>query len=532
MTKPTKVVCLGGGYAAMHLVMAMKKAIKKGIVELTVIDKNNYHTFHGLIAEMLGGQLQPGQIASPSRRLFKPARFHNAIIDDIDIKNNRVITFREFDNKQFEVVFDHLVVSLGSVDDLSRYPGIAEHTFRLKNYWDCFEVRSHIIHMLELAEIETDPIERKRLLNFVIVGGNYAGVEVATELPSLFNKIRSEFPGLGSDEMSVNLVHSGSSILPELNSRYPKLVSAATKHITRQSNLNIILNTRIKSATRDEAVFEDGSKIQTRTIISCTGNAQSPLLEKLGLKRDKTHRLVTDPYGNAIDRKNIWAAGDCAAVPMTDGGTAPPLAIFAMTAGSLVGKNILNSIQKRPLEKYRFTGLGDAASLGNRTAVGHFKGIPLLGFHAWVVWRIFMFFYLPTWDRRLRALSDWLLWPIIGRDIVSIQKKEGLGISKKLFEPGQLIVVEGDIGKDLYVIQSGKVEIIKEGSGKTEVLSELGPGSHFGEQAIYSGTTRTASVRAKTRVELLAISKSTALTLGNTLETFGSEISALPGQKL
>ncbi len=531
MTNPTKVVCLGGGYAAMHLVKSMRKAIKNGIVELTIIDKNNYHTFHGLIAEMLGGQLQPGQIASPSRRLFKPARFHNAIIEDIDTKNKLVTTFREFDNKQFEISFDHLVVSLGSVDDLSRYPGIAEHTFRLKNYWDCFEVRNHIIHMLELAEIETDPIERKRLLNFVIVGGNYAGVEVATELPSFFKKIRPEFPGLHSDEISVNLIHSGNSILPELNLRYPKLVSAATKYITRQSNLKIILNTRIKSATGDEAVFEDGSKIQTRTIISCTGNAQSPLLEKLDLKRDKMHRLITDPYGNAIDQKYIWAAGDCAAVPMTDGGTAPPLAIFAMTAGSLVGKNIVNYIQNRPLTKYSFTGLGDAASLGNRTAVGHFKGIPLLGFHAWVIWRIFMFLYIPTWDRRLRALSDWLLWPIIGRDIVSIQKKEGLGISKKLFEPGQLIVVEGDIGKNLYVIQSGKVEIIKEDNGKSEFLAELGPGNHFGEQAIYSGTARTASVRAKTRVELLAISKSTALTLGDTLETFGNEMRSTPGQR-
>ena len=175
--------------------------------------------------------------------------------------------------------------------------------------------------------------------------------------------------------------------------------------------------------------------------------------------------------------------------------------------------------------------MGDAASLGNRKAVGHIKGIPLLGFSAWIVWRIFMLIYLPTWDRRLRALSDWLLWPIIGRDIVSIQKKEGLGISKKLFEPGQLIVVEGDIGKNLYVIQSGKVEIIKEDNGKSEFLAELGPGNHFGEQAIYSGTARTASVRAKTRVELLAISKSTALTLGDTLETFGSEMRSTPGQR-
>lgn len=531
MSNPIKVVCLGGGYAAIHLVKSLKKAIKNGKIELTIIDKNNYHTFHGLIAEMLGGQLQPGQIASPSRRLFKPAKFHNAVIEDIDITGKRVITYREFDNKQFEVRYDHLVVALGSVDDLSRYPGIAEHTFRLKNYWDCFEVRNHIIHMLELAEIETDPIERKRLLNFVVVGGNYAGVEVATELPSFFNKILSEFPGLNPDEINVNLIHSGDTILPELNARYPKLVSKASRLLRKQKILNIILKTRIKSATRDEAIFDDDTKIQTRTIISCTGNAQSPLLDKLPFKRDKMNRLVTDPNGNVIGQNDIWAAGDCAAVPMKDGSTAPPLAIFAMTVGALVGKNILNLIQNRPLRNYQFTGLGDAASVGNRKAVGHLKGIPLLGFPAWIVWRIFMFFYVPTWDRRLRVLSDWLLWPFIGRDIVSIQKKEGLGITQRFFEPGQLIIVEGEIGKDLYVIQSGEVEIIKEGSGENNVLTELGPGDHFGEQAIYSGTARTASVRAKTRVELLAISRSAALTLGNTLENFGSEMRTLPGKK-
>src|SRR5262245_45106163 len=174
-----RIVFVGGGFVSSHAVKKLRPLIERGGADVTVIDQNNYHTFHGLIAEMLSGQIQPGQIVSSSRRLFAGAKFHNAVVEKIDLERKVIVTSRAIDGRIYEVPFDHLVLNLGSVDDLSRYPGIAEHTFRLKSYWDCFAVRSHVLRMLELGEFETDPEERQRLLTFVIAGGNYAGIEVA-----------------------------------------------------------------------------------------------------------------------------------------------------------------------------------------------------------------------------------------------------------------------------------------------------------------------------------------------------------------
>ena len=137
------------------------------------------HVFHGFIAEMLAGRIQPQQICSPARRLFRPARFFNAEVERIDLEGQRVVTSRLLDGREYHLEYDHLVLALGSVDDLSRYPGIAAHTQRLKTYWDCFKARMHLLSMLEMAEIAEDEGERRRLLTFVVVGAGYGGIEVA-----------------------------------------------------------------------------------------------------------------------------------------------------------------------------------------------------------------------------------------------------------------------------------------------------------------------------------------------------------------
>jgi NADH dehydrogenase len=215
---PPEILCLGGGYVATYLCRALRGALRRREVTLTVVDRYNYHTFHGLVPEMLTGQIQPTNVLSAARVLYRGARFVNGDIDAIDRANRTVTVSRSLDGRPFTLRYDHLVLAIGAEDDLKRYPGIAEHSFRLKHYADCFQLRSHLVAMLELAEIETDPVERERLLTFVVAGGNYAGVEVASELAHyLPNLIRTNFPGLTPDAARVHLVVSGARVLPELD---------------------------------------------------------------------------------------------------------------------------------------------------------------------------------------------------------------------------------------------------------------------------------------------------------------------------
>ena len=137
--------------------------------------------------------------------VFRGADFHNAEVLDVDFQNNQVITRRHLDGHQYTLEYDHLVIGLGSRDNLSRYTGVAQNTFRLKSYWDVFELKNHITGILELAEIEQDPVERQRLLTFVIAGGNFAGVEVATELDEFLEYLTKRYhPRLRYEEMRVS----------------------------------------------------------------------------------------------------------------------------------------------------------------------------------------------------------------------------------------------------------------------------------------------------------------------------------------
>ena len=245
MGKPVRVLCVGGGYAAMGLKQSLARAHRRGVVELTVVDQNNFHTFHGMAAEMIVGKLQPGQIINPSRRLFQPGRFVCAHVESIDTVQRRVVVSRSLDARQYQLDYDHLVVALGTQDDLSRYPGIAQHAIKLKSYEGCLELRYHLVRMLELAELETDADERKRLLTFVIAGGNFAGVEVASELADYFDILcRREFRRIPRDEIRIIVVHSGARLLPELDSTYPRLVDYVERIVDSQ-RVEVLRNARL-----------------------------------------------------------------------------------------------------------------------------------------------------------------------------------------------------------------------------------------------------------------------------------------------
>lgn len=505
--KPIRVVALGGGYAAINVLKSLRRHIASGRVHLTVIDKNNYHVFHGLVAEMLTGKIQPGNITSPSRMVFRGADFHNAEVLDVDFQNKQVITRRHLDGHQYTLEYDHLVIGLGSRDNLSRYTGVAQNTFRLKSYWDVFELKNHITGILELAEIEQDPVERQRLLTFVIAGGNFAGVEVATELDEFLEYLTKRYyPRLRYDEMRIVLLSGDKTILPELAKRQPRLVRYASRFIAEKTRIEVQLETYINAATPLSASTSSGLEIPTRTIISCTGNAQPEIFDKWSFERDPTGRLITDPTLRLVGQQHVWSGGDCAAMPNPHGGYCPGLALYAIKSGEHIGRNIARMVDGKPLVPFAFKGLGDACSLGRRNAVGHLYGIGFTGFLAFVTWRVFMVKYLPIWNRRIRTMSNWLMWPLIGRDITSIRSHEATHVRERLYQAGQTIYQQGEAANSMYLIRDGNVDVYTDGKH----MGTLGPGEYFGELAIYYETRRTRTIVAATELRVLEIERAMA----------------------
>jgi NADH:ubiquinone reductase (H+-translocating) len=528
--RPVRVMCLGGGWTAIYLARSLKKAINRGDVELTIVSRDNFHTFHGFIAEMLTGKISPTNITSPSRRLFPPARFLNAEIKSVDVQQKTVTTSRLLDGKEMVMGYDHLVVALGSIDDLSRYPGIAQHALQLKTFADNFKVRNHLLAMLEMAESESDPAERQRLLTFLVVGGGFGGVEVATELMDYFRRLaRKEYAGIDPAEIRVLLVHSGERILPELAARQPKLIGYAEKTIAK-GGVEVVTSTRISAATRDEAILSDGTVVPTRTIISSSGTALSPLLDLMPYERDERGRLVTDANVQVLGTDDVWAAGDCAAVPHPQGGTCPAVAIYGMYGGRQIGRNILRRMEGKPLRPFTFAGLGDACSLGRRKAVSHLRGMRFYGLPAWILWRSFFWYFVPTWERKADIAFDWLCAPIFGRDIVGVHAASSYGLRREHYETGQAVVRQGEVGQAIYVITSGTADIIRETPDGEVVVTTLGPGDHFGEKAVFERSRRTATVRATSPLEVLSLGENEARALAETIQVFGAAVRELPNE--
>jgi len=524
------VVSLGGGFGAILLYKRLAGAIRRQELRLTIIDRNNYVCFHGLVPELLTGKLQPGNILNPSRTIFRRAQFRNGEIEKIDLEKKEILFTRALDGKEFRVNYDHLILDLGSKINLNLFPGASEHTFRLKAFADIMEVRQHILTMLELADIERDPVELERLLNFVVAGGNFAGVEVASELVAALPEIaRSRYPNIDVARIRVTLVHSQAKVLPELGKNFPGLQEYAERTLRQYPNMRIATNCRLASATSEEALLSNGEHISTRTIISCTGTTSSPLLDQLPFARTDTGRLVMDEFCRVQGQTNIWAGGDCAAVPRRDGSHTPALAIWALTTGSQIGRNIRRTLAGRPLKPFRFGGLGDACTLGRKRAVAHMRGFPMRGQLGYWAWRSVVILYIPSWEKKLRLILDWFIVPLFGGDVVNMNVHKPVGVARAMYEPGQDIVREGDVGQSLFIIRKGEVEVLKQQpDGSSLAVATLGPGDHFGEVAVFRRIRRTATVRAKTRVDLLHVRREIALALSESKTDIGASLSAPP----
>lgn len=529
--QPPHIVALGGGFGSIFLYKQLARMVRRKELRLTVIDRNNYNCFHGLVPEMLAGKLSPGAVLNPLRTIFRGAQFRNGVIEKIDLEQKEVLFSRGLDGKEFRIRFDYLFLNLGSTENLTLFPGIAEHTLRLKLYPDILQARHHLITMMELADIEEDPVELERLLNFVVAGGNYAGIEVASELADFLPRIaRKRFPNIRVDQIRITLVHSGEHILPELGKEFPKLQEYAERVIRGNPHIRLVTKARLASATPEEAIFNTGERISTRSIISCTGSTFSPLLDTLPFERDRSGRIVTDPFCRVKGSDFVWAAGDCAAVPRRDGTSCPPLAVWALTAGRQAAINIKATLRGRPLKPYRFDGLGDACTLGNWRSAAHLKGFEMRGLAGYLAWRSVVVVYVPVWEKKLRLVFDWLMTPIFGRDLINTNVQRPIGVTPVMYEPGQDIVREGDVGQSLFIIRSGEVEVFKAmANGEPPaLLATLRAGDHFGEVAVFRRMRRTATVRAKTRVELLHLRREAALALSQSSAQIAQSLSALP----
>ena len=496
-----RVVILGGGYGGVYTALRLQKAVRRGLIELSLISQDNYFLFHPMLAEVLSGSIEPPHIVNPIRRLLRYTNFHQAEIENVDAGNRQVVIRYPGGHAHYvRIPYEHLVVAVGSSTDLSRLPGMAEYAFPFKTLGDAFSLRNHVISVLERAQVEDVPEEKGELLTFVVVGGGYTGVEVASEINEFVREAARSYSQVDPAEITVILLQGAGRILPELT----QTLANFSHQLLERRGVEIRLNTRIKGATIESAILSDDATIPTRTLVAAVGAAPNRLLDTIPGDKDPKGRLVVDETLAVPASLGIWAVGDCAAIPdVRKGGTCPPTAQYAMREAPQVARNILASIQGQTCGPFSYRSLGVFVPLGRFSAAAELMGLKVSGFLAWWLYRTYYLFQLPRIERKLRVVIDWTLELMFRRDIVRMDITRSQGISRAHYEPAETIFREGGLARNLYIVRSGKVQVFRQQGVEEITEATLGPGEFFGERSLMRGGRHSASVRAVTPVDLL-----------------------------
>jgi NADH dehydrogenase len=508
MSQPTRILILGGGFGGVYTALTLEKLlsseIRRGEVELGLVSRENYIVFQPMLPEVISGSIGVLDVITPIRRLCPNTNLYTRTIESIDLAHRSVQSTAGFGSRQHHLHFDHLVVALGNVTSFAGQPGLAEYALPFKYLGDALTLRNRLIHTLEEADIEQDPALRRALLTFVVAGGGFSGVEAVAELNDFVRAAARSFRNVRPEEIRVVLLHAGGLILPEL----PRSLAEFAQALLMKRGVEVRLDTRLAGATADAALLANGDRIATRTLVSTVPSGPNPLVAMLPVKKERG-RILVDPHLAVAEVPGVWAVGDCAAIrDARTGDFCPPTAQHATRQAACVARNIAATLRGERRAAFAFTALGKMGSLGRRSAVAEIFGVKLSGFLAWWLWRTIYLLKLPGLDRKLRVATDWTLDLVLPPDIVQLKTDRALGVRREYFEPGQLVFCEGDRGDWLYVVTEGEVEVLRSVPGRGEQpVRRLGPGECFGEIALVADTARSATVRAVSATNVLAIDR-------------------------
>ena len=524
------MVILGGGYGGIYTALQLQKAARRGQIHLSLVSQENYFLAHPMLAEVVSGSIEPPHIVNPIRRMLPHVHFHQARIQAVEVESRTLVINRLGGSSSYDrIPFDQLVIAVGSRTDLSRLPGMAEHAFPFKTLGDAFFLRNQLISVLEEAEVETDPQEKQELLTFVVAGGGYTGVEVASEINSFTREAAKSYRQIDPSEIKVILLHRGSRILPVLSDKLAEF----SQRVMQRRGVEVRLHTSIMGATAQSAILGNGETIATRTLVVALGSAPNQLLDVLPGIRGPRGRLVVDNTLSVPDCPGIWAVGDCAAVPdVHTGGTCPPTAQYAIRQAKHVARNILATVNGKSLRPFSHRNLGVFVPLGRFSGAVEVLGVKVSGFLAWWLYRSYYLYQLPRLERKVRVVTDWTLEMFFHRDIVQMDIARSQGISRAHYEPGQFIYREGELARNFYTILNGQVQVVRLDNGEDTPVATLGAGEYFGEVSLLQGVRHSASVRALATTDLLIMSGPDFTALAASSTQFAETLNDVMQQRL
>lgn len=510
---PKRIIILGGGFAGVKCAQTLRGQLRSRDAEIILFNKENHLVFSPLLADAVGSSLSLDDVIVPLRQLLPEVQCRTEEVRNVDLTSNQ-IEHDGYDGLPRTLSYDHIVIGCGNVSNLNVVPGMADHAFPLKTVGDAAVLRTHILQQMEKAEVCDAAEKRRWYLSFIVVGGGYSGVETAGEINDLVRSSRKFFANIHDEEISVTLIHSRDQLLPEISA--PLREFARVK--MEKAGVAMRLNVRVQLATGEGVGLPDGF-VHGGTIVCTIGSTIAPVVDRLATPKEKG-RILTEPDMRLRGCTNAWAIGDCAAIVNAhDGQFSPPTGQFAERQGRQCAENIVRVIGGASTRPFSFKVLGQLCSIGGHCAVAEMFGFRLSGFWAWFTWRGVYLFKLPAWSRRIQVGFDWAWLLLFPRDLSHIKTEVTDRVGHAHYEPGDYIIRQGEPPASFYVIEQGEVEVVRttDDIPGGEVIAVIGAGSFFGEQALLSQQPRTASVRARTPVEVVVMGRNVFTTISASL---------------
>ncbi|MFA7216561.1 MAG: NAD(P)/FAD-dependent oxidoreductase [Candidatus Paceibacterota bacterium] len=416
-TKP-HIVIVGAGFGGLYTAKYLIPYVKKGVLDITLINKTNYFLFTPLLHEVATGGLHPTSISEALREIFKKTGI--TIYQDIVISINT--SKKVIQTENCEIPYDYVVLATGAETNYYNIPGAKENSLGLKNLEDAVNIRQSIIDSFEKATLTKDENERKKLLSFVVVGGGATGVETVSEIAEFACEIKNRYykgdKKYHVKDISISLINTGPEILKPF---HPKIQKIAAKRL-EEMGVTLLLSKMVSSVSPGTIHFSDESTLSANTIVWATGVTPSTPKCMEHNAKFVGGRLETDEFLRMIDMPNIFVLGDSACVTQLNGNPPPPmLAQVAVSEAKIVARNIIASIKNKKLSKFIYKSKGTLVSLGQWFAAGKIFSFVISGKIAWWIWRTVYLFKFLSWEKRIHIAFEWTLDIFYPRDITKIR---------------------------------------------------------------------------------------------------------------
>ena len=436
-----KILILGGGFAGVECCLDLESYFKNNTdVEISLVSEDNFLLFTPMLPQVASGTIETRHIVTAIRTLINKTRFFEGRIKNIDPYGKTVTLYGTAENRGIQLHYDFLVIALGSQTNFFGMKDVEDNAYTMKTLNDAVVLRNRIIDMMEQAENETDPILRKSLLRFIMVGGGFAGVETAGEINDFVADISKYYPNIQTEDIKITLVEAGSEILVG----FPRKLANFAKTKLIERGVEVILNFGVSSFDGKQVYLkntenpneEQDNVILASTLVWTAGVTPIDLIKDSLFKTIKG-RILVDEFLQVSGFPGVFAIGDCCKIdPELNKKRFPPTAQIAEAHARFAAKNLRCLLSNTNMEKFDYEWKGQSAIIGKRTGVASFFGMNIVGFWAFVAWRNLYLSKMRSWEKRFRVWLDWNIGLFFSRDIsrLKVLKKESQIDYKELDE--------------------------------------------------------------------------------------------------